>query len=75
MAIGTGLPLLEHLAVENKGLRDREREFNAERLAARLGRGTATLGVMAIITGPLAYALIVVGFAVAPASWPGTRCC
>jgi hypothetical protein len=62
-AIGTGLPLLEHLAVENKILRDHEREFNAERLAARLGRGTATLGVLAIITAPIVYALILVGFA------------
>ncbi len=62
-AIGTGLPLLEHLAMENKILRDREREFNAERQAARLGRGTATLGVMAIITAPLVYALVLVGFA------------
>jgi hypothetical protein len=62
-AIGTGLPLLEHLALENKILRDQEREFNAERLAARLGRGTATLGVMAIITAPIVYALVLVGFA------------
>jgi len=61
-AIGTGLPLLEHLAMENKSLRDREREFDAERLAARLGRGTATLGVMAVITALLVYALIEVGF-------------
>jgi hypothetical protein len=62
-AAGTGLPLLEHLAVENKGLRDREREFDAERLAARLGRATATLGVMALIAGPLAYAFVLVGTA------------
>ena len=61
-ATDAGLPLLEHLAVENKGLREREREFEAERLAARLGRSAATLGVMAIITGSLAYVLIVVGF-------------
>lgn len=62
-AIGTGLPLLEHLAVENKGLRDREREFNAERLAARLGRATATLVVIAVIAGPLAYVFVLVGTA------------
>jgi hypothetical protein len=63
VAIGTGLPLLEHLAVENKGLRDREREFNSERLAASLGRATATLGVIAVIAGPLAYAFVLVGTA------------
>lgn len=62
-AIGTGLPLLEHLAVENKILRDQEREFNTERMAARLGRGTATLGVMAITTALLVYVLVLVGFA------------
>jgi hypothetical protein len=62
-ALGTGLPLLEHLAVENKGLREREREFSTERLAARLGRAAATLGVVAVIAGPVVYALVLVGFA------------
>ncbi len=62
-AIGTGLPLLEHLAVENKALRDRERQFDAERRAARAGRAAVTLGALALFAGPLAYAFVQLGFA------------
>jgi ethanolamine utilization microcompartment shell protein EutS len=61
-ATGAGLPLLEHLAAENKRLRDLELRFGSERLAARVGRGAATIGVIAIIVAPLAFASASVGF-------------
>jgi hypothetical protein len=61
-AIGVGLPLLEHLALENKALRDREREFDGDRLAARVGRAAASIGVTALVAAPFGYVLVRVGF-------------
>jgi hypothetical protein len=55
--------LLEQLAVENKQLRDREVGWKQSELAARVGRGTATLGVTAILAVPLLYLLAKVGWA------------
>jgi hypothetical protein len=61
--IGTGLPLLRHLAAENKALRDRERQFDAERTAARFGRAAATLGTLAGVGCGVGYAVARLGFA------------
>jgi len=59
---GAERSLLEHLAVENKTLRDRENEFEDAQLAARIGRGAATLGATAAVAVPFVYVLVQVGF-------------
>jgi hypothetical protein len=58
---GSEHTLTEFLALENKALRDREREFTDARLAARLGRATATAGGAALVIAPFAYLLVRLG--------------
>jgi hypothetical protein len=55
--------LVEQLAVENKVLRDLERQCRDARLAAQLGRATATLGTTVLIGAPFVYLLLRIGFA------------
>jgi hypothetical protein len=58
---GSEHTLTEYLAMENKTLRDREREFADARLAARFGRATATIGGAALVTAPFSYLLARLG--------------
>lgn len=59
---GTELPLLEYLATENKELRDRVLALEQERLAARVGRAVATLGVTSVACALYGYLLFLIGF-------------
>lgn len=54
--------LLEHLASENGELRLRQEEFAHQRLAAKLGRGTATTLATVAAAAPFAWLITVVGF-------------
>lgn len=58
---GTEHTLTEYLALENKALRDREREFADARLAARLGRAVATIGGATVVAVPFGYLLVWLG--------------
>ncbi|HEX2382706.1 MAG TPA: hypothetical protein VHI95_08730 [Acidimicrobiales bacterium] len=57
-----GGALLDHLTNGIKQLRDREQEFDDARLAAKVGRGAATIGAVAVIALPLVWFVVVVGF-------------
>lgn len=59
---GTELPLLDYLATANKGLRDRVLALEQERLAARVGRAAATLGVTSVVGALYGYLLFLIGF-------------
>jgi hypothetical protein len=58
---GTEHTLTEYLALENKILRDREREFTDARRAARLGRAVATVGGATLVAAPFGYLLVRLG--------------
>jgi hypothetical protein len=58
---GTEHTLTEYLALENKRLRDREREFADARLAARVGRAVATVGGATLVAAPFGYLLVRLG--------------
>jgi hypothetical protein len=59
---GADYSLLEHLTAENGALREDNQDHERQRLAAMIGRGTATLLGVLIVTVPFVWGLTVVKF-------------